>query len=347
MSCCRLSLLQVTMLECVLRGAGKDLSRCVTWFVKEWKPCIHQWCPAFYGHVFTRSFTTNNYVEGLNHALKSMLILRPNLRTDSLWVVVMEDFTPKYVQRHLQSNLESADPSRSFTQQSFPKEFGLRPLRVLRALRNRQTSANDIPASGVEDLEGGNFRFQKGKKVLRAEYELDQYTKRAAMAASNSDPPLGTSDPPTTTCEPPSSTSDPPTTTTEPLSSTFDPPTTTFAPPSSTSAPPSSTSPPTGTLPVDSTNEELLREMEASLIADPHKAISPMFRLVLKSRGWIFDEVDGQQTSCAHAQPPTTPTLTPYYTPMPMPRPTTSRGQHHMFKERNIYLVQDLKHCGF
>eukprot|EP00959_Pyramimonas_sp_CCMP1952_P183179 3829733-Pyramimonas_sp.AAC.1 len=51
----------------------KHLSQCLTWWRREWRPSIHMWCSGFYAHLFTRGFSTNNYVEGLNFALKSML----------------------------------------------------------------------------------------------------------------------------------------------------------------------------------------------------------------------------------------------------------------------------------
>lgn len=241
---------------------------------------MHQWCPAFYRHVFTRSFSTNNYVEGLNHALKCQLILRPNLRTDSLWKVVFDDFTPKYVRRHLAANLASADHTVSFTRRAFPPEFGRRPLRVLIALQDRCERSKDIPSSDIQQLGDGNFRFHKGKNVLRAEYELAQYQKRVADSDADTPPNAnGQSATPPTTSLPTDGGATP--TPDTPLSSTTTDGGGDDVP---TSRTPSSAAATANDATAQEAAQAMLRELAADIIANPSKN-TPLINVVLSSNG--------------------------------------------------------------
>ena len=140
---------------------------------------MHMWCPAFFSHLFTRGFTTNNYVEGLNNALKQQLVLRPNLRVDSMFGVIFKSFTVKYVKRHLDLNMSSSD-GRKFRKKTFPTELGIRPVCVLEGLLARQTKAEKIPLGDIDTSKAplGIYRFQKNKTVLRAEHEFALAKKR-------------------------------------------------------------------------------------------------------------------------------------------------------------------------
>lgn len=129
--------------------------------------------------MFTRGFSTNNYVEGLNFALKSMLVLRPNLRVDSMFGVIFDMFTVKYIKRHLDQNVNSWD-TRQFRNKTFPEELGRRPLRVLEGLTARMTKAKSIPIACIDDSNAtdGVYRFKKNKAVLRAEYMIQQARRK-------------------------------------------------------------------------------------------------------------------------------------------------------------------------
>ena len=171
----------------LLQRSGAAFKRCFTWFNSEWQPCIHLWCPAFYGHVFTRAFTTNNYVEGLNFALRSMLMLRPDLRVDSLWRVVVEDFTKKYIEMHAERNLLSSSTGVTFTKRTFPPEFGLRPLCILKALSERMDRGAMLDRQKMVcvDKERGMFKFIKGDRVLKSEYDFHVAQKRATAGRAH------------------------------------------------------------------------------------------------------------------------------------------------------------------
>ena len=149
------------------------LKQCATWWRNEWKSCIHAWCPGFYAHLFTRGFCTNNYVEGLNFALKSMLVLRPNLRVDSMFSVIFEMFLPKYIKQHLDRNVDTWD-GRQFKRKVFPPEFGKRPLCVLEGLQARKSRAEKIPTCKIDSTHAasGLYRFTKNESTLKAEYML-------------------------------------------------------------------------------------------------------------------------------------------------------------------------------
>lgn len=131
------------------------------------------WCSGFYAHLFTRGFSTNNYVEGLNFALKSMLVLRPNLRVDSMCTVIFDMFVPKYVKLHLDRNVNSAD-GRQYRKKNFPPEYGKRPLCVLEGLLVRQERGKQIPNDDIDETAStqGIYRFNKSTKILRAEYMM-------------------------------------------------------------------------------------------------------------------------------------------------------------------------------
>jgi len=138
------------------------------------------WCPAFHNQIFTRTFTTNNYVEGMNYALKSMLMLRPNLRVDSLWMVVVNNFTEHYKVQHMDNNLRDSGRGATWTRQKFPSEFGTRPTCVLKGLQDRLERAKKIHSSRVttENKALGQFRFLKGNQTLQAEYDLSTMEKK-------------------------------------------------------------------------------------------------------------------------------------------------------------------------
>lgn len=141
----------------------------------EWAPCVHLWCPAYWTHLFSRGFTTNNYTESLNRALKALLILRANLRVDSLWRIVMEEFTPHHVQKHLHANLRDTDESITFTSTKFPKEFGRRPQNVMKKLLIRQKKAESIPAKDIieDPTTSGVYKFSKSKATLLSEFRFE------------------------------------------------------------------------------------------------------------------------------------------------------------------------------
>ena len=139
--------------------------------------------------MFTRGFTTNNYVEGLNFALKSMLVLRPNLRVDSMFNVIFESFTPKYIRRHLEKNVVSWDGN-PYRKKRFPAELGKRPVGVLEGLAARIEKAKKIPATHIDDTNAakGVYRFRKNVAVLKAEYMLHVAKMEAAqMEAQQAD----------------------------------------------------------------------------------------------------------------------------------------------------------------
>eukprot|EP00959_Pyramimonas_sp_CCMP1952_P360841 7557482-Pyramimonas_sp.AAC.1 len=152
-----------------------ELHQCLTWWTREWRPCIYMWCPGFYAHLFTRGFSTNNYVEGLNFALKSMLVLRPNLRVDSMCLTIFEMFVPKYIKRHLDRNVDTWD-GRQYRKKTFPPEFGKRTLVVLEGLQARLEKGKKISITRIDSSNASNgiYRFQKSTSVLRAEYMLFQ-----------------------------------------------------------------------------------------------------------------------------------------------------------------------------
>lgn len=174
-------IVQVQIFEAEL--ARLKLQQCLTWWRNEWRPCIHMWCPGYYAHLFTRGFTTNNYVEGLNFALKNMLVLRPNLRVDSMFMVIFDMFTPKYIKRHLDKNVDTWD-GRKFRNKTFPIELGRRPLRVLEGLSARMERAKQIPRPWIHDNNAtdGIYRFRKSKSALRAEYMMQQAKQGFAQA---------------------------------------------------------------------------------------------------------------------------------------------------------------------
>ena len=106
-------------------------------------------------------------------ALKSMLVLRPNLRVDSMFSVIFEMFLPKYIKQHLDRNVDTWD-GRQFKRKVFPPEFGKRPLCVLEGLQARKSRAEKIPTCKIDSTHAasGLYRFTKNESILKAEYML-------------------------------------------------------------------------------------------------------------------------------------------------------------------------------
>lgn len=151
--------------------------------ISEWVGYSH---PGFYAHLFTRGFSTNNYVEGLNFALKSMLVLRPNLRVDSMFSVIFEMFLPKYTKLHLDRNVDTWD-GRQYKRKTFPHEFGNRPLCVLEGLLARKNKAEKIQGCKIDATQAasGIFRFPKNDATLKAEFMLYRAKTTSAAGKNN------------------------------------------------------------------------------------------------------------------------------------------------------------------
>jgi hypothetical protein len=167
--------LQLRALEDLLEKSGPKYKAALMWVKNEWAPCLHLWCPAFWSHVFSRGFTTNNHTESLNKAFKALLILRADLRVDSLWRTALEEFTPRHVEKHLEANLKDSDDSVRFTKLKFPEEFGKRPLNVLKMLLLRKKRSEAIPMRDIlqDNDTPGVFKFLKNKQTLQAEYQFE------------------------------------------------------------------------------------------------------------------------------------------------------------------------------
>eukprot|EP00959_Pyramimonas_sp_CCMP1952_P212034 4437290-Pyramimonas_sp.AAC.1 len=158
----------------LLEASGPGYKGALSWVKNEWAPCLHLWCPAYWSHIFTRGFRTNNYTESLNSALKSLLLLRADLRVDSLWRVVIEEFTPRYVHKHLEANLRDSDDTIRLTGKKFPPEFGKRPLNVMKLLLLRQKRSELIPTKDItrDSTQQGVFQFVKSRKTMLSEFRF-------------------------------------------------------------------------------------------------------------------------------------------------------------------------------
>jgi len=167
--------LQLRDLEDLLHRSGPKYRAAAMWVKNEWAPCLHLWCPAFWTHVFSRGFTTNNHTESLNKAFKALLILRADLRVDSLWRTALEEFTPRHVEKHLEANLLDSDASVRFTKLTFPEEFGRRPLNVMKMLLLRKKRSEAIPTKDIlqDSNTPGVYKFLKNKQTLHSEFQFE------------------------------------------------------------------------------------------------------------------------------------------------------------------------------
>ena len=168
--------MQLQRLLALLEASGPGYKSALSWVKNEWAPCLHLWCPAYWSHIFTRGFRTNNYTESLNSALKALLILRADLRVDSLWRIVIDEFTPRYVQKHLEANLRDSDDTITLTRKKFPPEFGKRPLNVLKLLLLRQKRSELIPMKDItrDSTRQEVFQFLKSKKTMLSEFRFEK-----------------------------------------------------------------------------------------------------------------------------------------------------------------------------
>ena len=168
--------MQLQRLLALLEASGPTYKSALSWVKKEWAPCVHLWCPAFWTHIFTRGFRTNNYTESLNSALKALLILRADLRVDSLWRVVIEEFTPRYVRKHLVANLQDSDDTITLSRKQFPPELGKLPLNVMKMLLLRMKRSELIPMKDIirDPARQEVFLFVKNKQTLVSEFRFEK-----------------------------------------------------------------------------------------------------------------------------------------------------------------------------
>ena len=98
----------------------------------------------------------------------------------------MEEFTPHYVQKHLHANLRDSDESITFTRTKFPKEFGRRPLNVMKKLLIRQKKAESIPAKDIieDPTTPGIYEFSKSKATLLSEFRFEMGNEKERESAS-------------------------------------------------------------------------------------------------------------------------------------------------------------------
>ena len=167
--------LQLSDLIALLERSGAKYRAALLWVKNDWAPCLHLWCPSFWSDDFSRGFTTNNHTESLNKAFKALLILRADLRVDSLWRTVLEEFTPRYVEKHLEANLKDSDSSVRYTKLKFPEEFGMRPLNVMKMLLLRKKRGEAIPMSNIlqDSDKPAVYKFLKSKATLQSEFQFE------------------------------------------------------------------------------------------------------------------------------------------------------------------------------
>lgn len=156
---------------------GGKLDHIWTWFADNWLPCLPQWCSAYWAHVFTRGFTTNNYTETLNKVLKSMLCLRADLRCDSMLRVLLDVFDRAIMQRHIRVNLKSTDPTKSLVHpEQISPEFSDRPPKVMQGLEARKVAASKLSDRQVSQdaVNPEKFYYLKNKTTMKNEFQFVQ-----------------------------------------------------------------------------------------------------------------------------------------------------------------------------
>jgi len=156
---------------------GGKLDHIWTWFADNWLPCLPQWCSAYWAHVFTQGFTTNNYTETLNKVLKSMLCLRADLRCDSMLRVLLDVFDRAIMQRHIRVNLKSTDPTKSLVHpEQISPEFSDRPPKVMQGLEARKVAASKLSDRQVSQdaVNPDKFYFLKNKTTMKNEFQFVQ-----------------------------------------------------------------------------------------------------------------------------------------------------------------------------